>query len=131
MEEHNHQNYLQFLPPPVDRLANNASGSLSNFESNQHFPMAVGSGASLAPLSVHQWIHCQSTSQKYVRFLAETGLPEIPKQTSYDVSECFPAFGVPSPSQLVMNPSCIVHTDDEVVLCGIKISSAKSCMIYL
>lgn len=132
MEEDNHQKYLQFLPPPVDRLASNASGSLSNFDSNRHFLMAEGNGGCPAPVSVHQWIHCQSTSQKYVQFLAETGHPEVQKQTaSYDVSERLPAFGVPSPSQLVNNPSCIMRTDDEVVLCGIKIPSAEPYLIYL
>lgn len=112
MEEQNYKKYLQFLPLAVDWPASNASSSLSNFVPNHHCTMAEGSGVCVAPVSVPQWMHCQPASQNYVQFLAETGHPEIEKQTSCDVSARLSTFGVPSPSQLVKNHSCITHTDD-------------------
>lgn len=93
MEEQNHKNHLQFSPLAMDWIASNASGSLGDFDSNQHNIMTAGIGAC-------QW-HCQPTPQNYVRFLAETGHPEIQEQMSYVVSAQFPTLGLPNPSQFV------------------------------
>nr|AKN09643.1 basic helix-loop-helix transcription factor [Salvia miltiorrhiza] len=93
MEEQDRNEYLQFSPLVMDWIASNASGSLSNFDSDQHYIKAAGSGPC-------QWMHCQPTPQNYVQFLSETGHTEIQKQLSYDVSAQFPTLGLPNPSQL-------------------------------
>lgn len=103
MEEQNHINDLQLSPLGIDWTASKASGLLSNFDYGQCYIMAPGSGLGLAPASVHQWICCQPTPQNYVRFLAETGHPEIQKQMFYDISAQLPTLGLSNPSQLVKN----------------------------
>lgn len=114
MEEQNHKNYLQFSPLPLDWLASNASGSHFNFESDQHYIMAEGSGSC-------QWMHSQPKPQNYVRFLSETVHAEIQKQMAYDVSAHCPTLQLPYPSQMVNNHSALC-TQIEFVQCGTKIS---------
>ncbi|KAG6400776.1 hypothetical protein SASPL_137619 [Salvia splendens] len=94
MEEQNHKKYLPFRALALDWLASNASGSLSsNFDSDQYYIMAAGSGAC-------QWMHSQPTPQNYIPFLSETGHTEIQKQMEYDVTAQCPAMRLQNPSQL-------------------------------
>lgn len=100
MEEQNHRGYLQDSPLENDWIASNASGLLSNFDSDQHSIMAPVSGVHLGPVPVHQWMHYHPTSENYVQLFAETGCPEIQKQMSYDVSAQLPTLRLPNPYQL-------------------------------
>lgn len=122
-EEQNRKNGLQFSPLAINWIANNSSGLLGNLDSNLRYIMTPGSnGIHLEPVPIPPWMHCQPTPQNYVEFLAERGYPEI--QKSYNISTQVPSLGLADPSQLVNRPNhlYIMHTNEELVPCGIMIN---------
>ncbi|XP_073157224.1 bHLH transcription factor RHL1-like [Henckelia pumila] len=96
IEELNHQSALEFLP--VDWMANNSSLVIVEDDVNQHYVATQGTdGIFQVPVSMPQLI--RQTPQNYVKFLAESGYPEIQNVFSPMISAPIPSLALENHSQ--------------------------------
>lgn len=84
---------------PIDWMANNSSRLVVEDDANQHYVATQGSnGIFQVPVSIPQLI--RQTPQNYVKFLAESGCPEIPNIFSPKISAPIPSLGLENHSQV-------------------------------
>lgn len=96
IEELNPESAMKFVP--TDWMANNSSRLVVEDDVNQHYVATQRSdGIFPVPVLIPQLI--RQTPQNYVKFLAESGCPEIPNLFSPKISASIPSLGLENHSQ--------------------------------